>query len=77
MDVAASMAVVCLGGRRFRFGEPSDIVAQLSKLMAEKEKQMRYVSWAIRGGQAHFFRHPRIVGFSAEKSEPDPSAVNA
>jgi len=45
MDVAALLAVVCLEGRRFRFGEPSDIVAQLSKLMAEKEKQMRYVSW--------------------------------
>jgi len=26
-----------LEGRRFRFGEPSDIVAQLSKLMAEEE----------------------------------------
>ncbi len=31
-----------LEGRRFRFGEPSDIVAQLSKLMAEGEKQPRY-----------------------------------
>jgi len=30
-----------LEGRRFRFGEPSDIVAKLSKLMAEEEKQPR------------------------------------
>jgi len=29
----------CLGCRRFRFGEPSDIVAQLSKLMAEESRR--------------------------------------
>jgi len=35
LDVTALMAVVRLEGGRFRFGEPSDIVAQLYKLMAE------------------------------------------
>jgi len=37
-------------------------------------------SLAIRGGQAPIFRHRSsrwIVVFPAEKSEPDPSAVNA
>ncbi len=40
-----------LEGKRFRFGEPSDIVAQLSKLMAEEENaiaaQFRHVAGVL------------------------------